>query len=81
MTVPGFIGRAIRRARLACGETLQEFAARSGIPWNTLQAYETGRAEPPAGRFLRIVHAARRRQKHVDLTALARGVDSLARAA
>lgn len=54
------IGAEIRRVRDALGLTLKDFARRCGIPWQTLQAYETGRALPPSDRLLRIVHETRR---------------------
>lgn len=40
--------------------TLQEFSALVGLPWQTLQAYETGRVTPPSDKLFRILHASRR---------------------
>jgi DNA-binding transcriptional regulator YiaG len=54
------IGVEIRRTRESMRLTLVEFSARVGLPWQTLQAYETGRVVPPADRLFRILHATRR---------------------
>lgn len=54
------IGSEIRRTRKSMGLTIQAFAVFVDLPWQTLQAYETGRIVPPTDRFLRILHAARR---------------------
>ena len=53
------IGDEIRRVRGELNVTLQELARRTRIPWQTLQAYETGRVVPPSDRFLVILHACR----------------------
>lgn len=54
------IGAEIRRTRESMGLTLQEFSALVRTPWQTLQAYETGRAIPPSDRLFRILHVVRR---------------------
>lgn len=54
------IGSEIRRTRKSMGLTIQALAALVELPWQTLQAYETGRVVPPSDRLLRILHAARR---------------------
>jgi DNA-binding transcriptional regulator YiaG len=54
------IGAEIRRTRESMGLTLVEFSAHVGLPWQTIQAYETGRVVPPADRLFRILHATRR---------------------
>lgn len=54
------LGAEIRRTRKSMGMTLQQFAVHVDLPWQTLQAYETGATLPPADRFLRIIHATRR---------------------
>lgn len=54
------IGAEIRRLRAAMDMNLAEFGRLVGIPWQTVQAYETGRAVPPADRLLAIMHATRR---------------------
>jgi len=54
------IGTEIRRTRESMGLTIQAFAARVGLPWQTLQAYETDRVMPPSDRLFRILHATRK---------------------
>ena len=53
------IAQEIARVRRALDLTLAEFAARTGIPWQSVARYERG-AIPPADRLLVIVHAARK---------------------
>ena len=53
------IGGEIRRLRTRLGMTLQDFARHVEVPWQTLQAYESGRTVPPADRLLQITHATR----------------------
>ncbi len=65
------IGAEIRRLRSELGITLQEFGDRTGIAWQTLQAYETGRVTPPTDRFLVILHHVRRVQKPFHLQRVA----------
>lgn len=54
------IGDEIRRVRTELDLTIQQLARRTGIPWQTLQAYETGRTVPPSDRLLVILHAVRK---------------------
>lgn len=54
------IGTEIRRTRESMGLTIQAFAAIVGMPWQTLQAYETDRAVPPSDKLFKILHATRR---------------------
>lgn len=54
------IGTEIRRTRESMGLTIQAFAASVGIPYQTLQAYETDRVVPPSDRLFKILHATRR---------------------
>lgn len=54
------IGTEIRRTRESMGLTIQAFAVVVGLPWQTLQAYETDRVMPPSDRLFRILHAARK---------------------
>lgn len=68
------IGEEIRRLREALGLTLQDLAKRVDVPWQTLQAYETARAVPPADRFLRILHTLSRAPKPFRLQRIARAV-------
>ena len=68
------IGEELKRLRGACGMTLKDFARHVEIPWQTLQAYETGRAMPPADRLLKITHAARRAKEPFRFEAVARAV-------
>ena len=56
------------------GLSLMDFAVAVKIPWQTVQAYETDRAVPPADRLLRIVHATRRAPKPLRIVHLAREV-------
>jgi len=71
---PDPIGAEIRRVRDELGMTLQDFARHCAIPWQTLQAYETGRALPPSDRLLRIVHATRRATTPFRVDRVARAV-------
>jgi DNA-binding transcriptional regulator YiaG len=57
---PNPTGEEIRRVRESMGLTLVEFGRHVGLPWQSLQAYEAGRAEPPAKRLFLILHATRR---------------------
>jgi len=54
------LGAEIRRTRMSMGLTIVAFAALVELPWQTVQAYETGRVVPPTDRFLRILHATKR---------------------
>ena len=54
------IGAEIRRMRGEVSLTLQQLSERTGIAWQTLQAYETGRVMPPSDRLLAVLHAVRR---------------------
>jgi len=54
------LGTELRRVRESLDMTLVQFGELVGIPWNSIHAYETGRATPPADRLLAIVHASRR---------------------
>ena len=82
-TVPraSHIGIEIKRVRESLGMTLVEFGARVGIAWQTIAAYETGRAEPPSGRLLRIVHATRNAEEPFRVERVARAVSTADRAA
>lgn len=68
------VGAEIRRLRDEMEMTLQEFAEHCGIPWQTLQGYESGRVEPSAGRLLLIVHKTRRAAQPFRVNAVARAV-------
>lgn len=57
---PTTIGAEIRRIRKSMGLTLQDFGPLVGLPWQTLQGYESGRMTPPADKLLMILHATRR---------------------
>jgi DNA-binding transcriptional regulator YiaG len=72
------VGAEIRRLRDALGMTLQEFARHVGIPWQTLQGYETGRVEPSAARLLLIVHRTRRSPEPFRMAMVARAVAAAA---
>lgn len=61
--------------------TLVQFGEHVGVPWQTIAAYETGRAEPPAGRLLKIVHATRKADEPFRIERIARAVSSAERAA
>ena len=41
------LGAYIRQLRLAKGLTLEEVAAKSGLPWTTIRAIEVGRSLRP----------------------------------
>ncbi len=71
---PNAIGDEIRRLRDTLGMTIKDFAKRANVPWQTLQAYETGRVVPPADRLLQIVHAARNAPKPFRFEFVARTV-------
>jgi DNA-binding transcriptional regulator YiaG len=73
-TSPDPLGAEIRRVRDSLDMTLEQFGALTGIPWQTIHAYETSRTEPPAGRLLAIVHAARRAPKTFRVEHVAREV-------
>lgn len=64
----------IRRLRDEMGMTLQDFGRHCGIPWQTIQAYETSRTEPPSTRLLQIVHATRRAPQPFRIDHVARAV-------
>lgn len=68
------IGGEIRRLRSELGLSIQDFAARVEIPWQTIQAYETGRVVPPSDRLLTILHATRRASTPFRLARVARAV-------
>lgn len=68
------IGAEIRRTRASMDLTLEEFAAHVSIPWQTIQAYETGRVVPPADRLLRILHATRRAAEPFRVSRVARAL-------
>jgi DNA-binding transcriptional regulator YiaG len=72
------LGAEIRRVRESLGLTLMQFGVRVSIPWQTIAAYEAGRAVPPADRFLAIVHAGRKASKPFRVERIA---GELARAA
>lgn len=72
------MGAEIRRLRDEMGMTIQEFARHCGIPWQTIQGYETGRTEPSATRLLLIVHKTRRASEPFRLNAVARTVAAAA---
>lgn len=57
------IGAEIKRVRDSLGMTLEQFGERTGIPWQTIAGYESGRAMPPADRLLRILHTTRKAEK------------------
>lgn len=71
---PPAIGAEIRRLRDSMGMTLQDFGRFVGIPWQTVQSYETGRSMPPTDRFLLIVHATRRAAQPLQVAAVARAI-------
>lgn len=66
------IGDEIQRVRKALGMTLMEFGRHVGIPWQTMQAYETGRTMPPADRLFKILHATRRAPEQFRVAHVAR---------
>ena len=68
------IGAEIRRVRESLDLTLQQFGERTGIPWQSLQAYEAGRASPPAPRLFLILHATRNAAKPFQVQRVARQV-------
>ncbi len=72
------IGEEIRRVRGELGLTIQEFGRHVGIPWQTIQGYETGRLVPPSNRLLVIVHAARHARKPFQFARVARAVHAMA---
>lgn len=53
------LGAEIRRLRQTMGMTLRDFGRHVGLPWQTVQGYETGRLVPPADKLLLIVHRCR----------------------
>lgn len=71
---PNAIGDEIRRIRDTLGLTIKDLARRANVPWQTLQAYESGRVVPPADRLLQIVHAARNAPKPFRFDVIARHV-------
>jgi DNA-binding transcriptional regulator YiaG len=71
---PNPIGAEIRRLRDSLGMTLQDFGRHVEIPWQTIQAYEGGRAVPPATRLLLIMHATRRAKEPFRVAPVARAV-------
>ena len=71
---PDPLGAELKRVRDSLGLTLVEFGELVGIPWNSVHAYETGRATPPADRLLVIVHAARRATPPFRFERVARAV-------
>jgi transcriptional regulator with XRE-family HTH domain len=68
------IGTEIRRVRQSLDMTLEEFGERVGIAWQTIAAYETGRATPPADRLFMILHATRKAKKPFRVTLVARAL-------
>lgn len=74
MTATNPIGDELRRLRNAAGLTLHEFAARTGIPWQTLAGYEAGNTVPPADKLLRIAHAMRRVRPAFQFERIARAL-------
>ena len=66
------LGAEIRRTRKSMGMTLTEFAVHVGLPWQTLQAYETGLTVPPADRMFKILHAVRRAPEPFRIAHVAR---------
>jgi DNA-binding transcriptional regulator YiaG len=77
-TASSAVGAEIRRLRDEMDMTIQEFARHCGIPWQTIQGYETGRVEPSAGRLLLIVHKTRRAPEPFRLSTVARAVAAAA---
>lgn len=75
------IGAEIKRVRENLDMTLMEFGAHVGVPWQTIAAYESGRAEPPAGRLLRILHATRKASEPFRIERVAKAVSTAERAA
>ena len=71
---PTAIGEEIRRLRDSFGMTLQDFGRYVGVPWQTVQAYETGRSVPPSDRLLKIVHACRRAKEPFRFGYVARAI-------
>ena len=61
--------------------TLAQFGEHVGVPWQTIAAYETGRAEPPSGRLLKILHATRKAETPFRIERIARAVSTAERAA
>jgi len=76
-TPPDPLGAELKRVRESLGLTLAQFGELVGIPWNSVHAYETGRATPPADRFLAIVHASRRAKPPFRFERVARVVAGL----
>ena len=70
------IGAEIKRVRESLGLTLEQFGEHVGIPWQTIAAYETGRAEPPSGRLLKILHATRKAEAPFRIERIARAVST-----
>lgn len=54
--------------------TLAEFGECVGMPWQTIAAYETGRATPPSDRMFRILHATRNAKKPFRVEHVARAL-------
>jgi len=59
VTEHNHIADEIARVRRELNLTLEEFAARVGIPLGSVYDYERGRTMPPADRLLAIAHATR----------------------
>lgn len=74
---PDPLGAEIRRARESLDLTLMEFGEIVGLPWQSIAAYEAGRATPPADRLLAIVHAVRKAPRPFRLERVARAVAGL----
>jgi DNA-binding XRE family transcriptional regulator len=72
------IGAEIRRVRESLGLTLMQFGEAVGVPWQTVQAYESGRAVPPADRLLKIAHETRRAERPFRFPQVARLVAAAA---
>lgn len=68
------IGAEIRRVRESLEMTLEEFGELTSIPWQTLAAYETGRATPPSDRMFKILHATRGAKKPFRVEHVARAL-------
>ena len=68
------IGAEIKRVRESLGLTLEQFGERTGIPWQTIAGYESGRAMPPADRLLRIHHMTRRADRPFRVSLIANRV-------
>lgn len=78
VVTPSPIGEEIRRVRGELNMSLQAFAQHCEIPWQTIQAYETGRAVPPSDRLLAILHATRRAPVPFRVARVARAVAAAA---